>query len=295
MIQTSRCNSLELLGCAVDYLGANSSISPRTDSELLLMYLLGLSRAELYLENRTLTSDERAEFSSLLDRKGQGEPLQYIIGHTEFMGLKFEVNPAVFIPRPETEILVEKAIELANQSTTSSSPQSTVGILDLGTGCGNIAISLTKYMPGSRIVATDISEEVLQTARENARLHSVQGRIDFRGGELFDALAPEGSFDLIVSNPPYISRKAFKDLPPEVKKEPLVALDGGEDGLDFYRRIIPGCLPHLKKGGYLAMEFGFGQREAIEGIFRDARQFGSPRIVKDYNSLDRVIVSKRED
>ncbi|MCM8761519.1 MAG: peptide chain release factor N(5)-glutamine methyltransferase [Candidatus Omnitrophica bacterium] len=218
-------------------------------------------------------------------------PIQYIIGKTEFCGLEFEVDERVFIPRPETEILVEIASKLASGGTSAGR---SVRILDLCTGSGCIAISLacrlTKAITNCKIIASDISEAALCVARSNAAYHGVLENIDFIESDVFGKI--EGRFDIIISNPPYIARHEFAVLQKEVLKEPAIALDGGEDGLDFYRRIIHLSPFYLKKDGYILMEIGYGQRKAIEEI---VKSFGLLRVVEvktDHNGIERVLVAR---
>ena len=230
-------------------------------------------------------------------------PVQYIIGKTEFCGLDFMVNEDVLIPRPETEGLVGAAVSILNASrSTLHAPR----ILDLCTGSGNIAISLmvrlsspstlseveglTKVLTNCKIVASDISEAALGVARRNAARHGLSDRIAFVKSDLFASI--EGLFDIIVSNPPYIARHEFQTLQPEVLKEPALALDGGEDGLDFYRRIMSSAHLYLRRGGVLVMEIGFGQRPAIEGIVERSGALKVSEVKKDFNGIERVVVAR---
>jgi len=211
-------------------------------------------------------------------------PIQYIIGKTEFFGADFIVNEDVFIPRPETETLVEAVIDIArNLQPMANSPR----ILDLCAGSGNIVISLTKNIPDCKIVASDISRKALAVARENALINGVVGRVDFVESDLFENI--KGEFDIIVSNPPYVARYEFKELQHEVMMEPSIAIDGGEDGLDFYRRILAAVPGFLKKTGCLVMEMGFGQAGAIKGMIERTNMLELSGIKKDHNGIDRVI------
>ena len=228
-------------------------------------------------------------------------PIQYIMGKQEFFGLDFMVNENVFIPRPETEKLVDEVVSLV-QSTGCmvQSPR----ILDLCTGSGNIAISLmvrlrspsilseveglTKNMPDCKIVASDISQDTLDVAKRNAARHGVNDIIEFVRSDLFENV--EGKFDIIVSNPPYIARYEFRDIGREVLMEPMAALYGGEDGLDFYRRIIKDAESHLRGGGYLIMEIGFGQAAEIRKIIDRTESLKVLKIRKDRNGIGRVIM-----
>jgi len=210
-------------------------------------------------------------------------PVQYVMGKTEFCGLDIEVNKNVLIPRPETELLVEAGVGFVRAIPMPR-------ILDLCTGSGCVAIALTKRIPGCRIVASDISEEALCVARLNAEKHGVGDSIEFVKSDLFADL--KGSFDIILSNPPYISGPEFSDLPDEVLKEPRIALYGGEDGLDFYRRIFACAGRFLKSGGHIALEAGYGQADAIISIITSSVGFEFIGATKDFNDIDRIIAAK---
>ena len=259
------------------------------EAELLFSEILNCDRMSLYLNKEyILDKDKSVLISSALKRRISGEPIQYILGKAEFMGFEFRVNPYVLIPRPETEILVETAIQYV---TTSGSHNVTcINMLDLGTGSGCIAISLAKLLPNSHITATDISDKALLAARENAELNCV--RVNFVQSDLFGGLHPT-SYDLIVSNPPYIPSLEIQDLQPEIGYEPISALDGGSDGLDFYHRIIKDAPQYLKGNGYLIMEMGFRQRDDIKDIFQENKNFKVIDIVSDYNKIDRVIIAQK--
>ena len=245
-------------------------------------------------------------------------PLQYIIGKEKFFGLDFIVNEHVLIPRPETEVLVETALKIIDEITFHRRGESAINcmtprrcnaavrILDLCTGSGNIAISLmvrlgspstlslskglTKNAVDCKMVASDISEGCIETAKENARLNGVFDKIIFTKNDLFCGI--EGRFDLIVSNPPYIARYEFETLQKEVLKEPLLALDGGADGLDFYRRIFSEAPGHLAHDGYCIVEIGFGQLTAVKDIIEKTKEFKLVETGIDQYGIDRVIVAQ---
>lgn len=214
------------------------------------------------------------------------EPIQYIIGHTEFCGLDINVNEDVLIPRPETELLVEVVAELGHRSQDT---RHRLKILDLCTGSGCIAIALTKRLVDCKIVASDISEKALSLARENGEKH-LAGQIEFVKSDLFCDL--NGLFDIIVSNPPYISGPEFEDLQEEVLMEPRIALYGGEDGLDFYRRIFSTAGKFLNDGGHLVVEIGYGQARSVRDICKESNGFEIIDIKKDASGIDRVIVAR---
>ncbi len=260
-----------------------------TESELLLTELLNCDRAALYLNRHNQLNSEQSQFlSKVLKRRAQGEPLQYILGKTEFMGLEFRVNPAVLIPRQETEILVEAALNIV--SRLAGDPASRLRILDLGAGSGCIAISLAKLLSSAQVDAVDISEEALAVACDNARRNNVQ--IGFFRGNLFSGynLTPK-TYHLIVSNPPYISSADIDQLQPEIKFEPRLALDGGNDGLDYYRSIVEQSPAYLADEGYLIMEMGYGQSPAIKNILQKSGKFEIIEVVKDYSDIERVLVA----
>lgn len=213
-------------------------------------------------------------------------PIQYVMGRTQFCGLDFLVSEDVLIPRPETEMLVDTVLEVIKGARRKGKGLS---ILDLGTGAGNIAITLTKSSENCKIIASDISEKALEVARKNAILNKISGRVEFIKSDLFNDI--EGEFDIIVSNPPYVSRPEFNTLQKEVLMEPRIAIDGGEDGLDFYRKIISAAPRHIKDGGYLIFEIGYGQKTAITEILKDA-SFDIFKMKKDFNRIDRVVVAR---
>lgn len=260
------------------------------ESELLFCEILDCDRMSLY-QNRFLylDKDKSSAISLVLKRRLCGEPIQYILGKTEFMGLELKVTPEVFIPRLETEILVETVIDYAYRLSPMA-----CRILELGTGSGCIAISLAKYLSGFNITATDISQAALNIAKENAKINNVMDKITFLKSNLFESLAIyDMRYAICVCNPPYIPTQEIEELQPEIRYEPRVALDGGKDGLDFYRWIIKEAPRFLKKGGFLIMEMGFGQGGAIKNIFQKPGVFEIIEVVKDYNNIERIIVSRK--
>jgi release factor glutamine methyltransferase len=256
--------------------------------EQLACWVFDCDRTQLYLGDYEADEERIKAFHEALDSYSRGIPVQYITGETEFMGLDFQVNPSVLIPRQETEILVERVLQLMEREKMASSR-----ILDLGTGSGIIAVSLTKLNPLCKIVASDISEEALEVAASNAALNGVRSKISFILSDLFNMLGSGEKFDLIISNPPYIPSDNYDALPLEVRSEPKVALDGGIEGLEFYRKIIPESAKRLKKNGYLVLEMGFGQAGQIRKMSDEAGCFGEYDIVKDYGGIDRVLFAKK--
>ena len=256
------------------------------EAELLFSEVLGCDRIDLYLDKAKLVDKDKLRLiSSVLKRRIKGEPIQHILGKIEFMGLEFKVNPDVLIPRPETEILVGTALKYINKEKGTR-------ILDLGTGSGCIAVSLYKNSVDSAIDASDVSNKALEVAGENACLNNA--KINFIQSDLFNALGYK-EYDMIISNPPYIVSAEIRKLQPELRFEPVLALDGGTDGLDFYRRIILGAPGYLKNGGWLILEIGFGQKSAIEKIFLDSGKFEITGVIKDYNNIARVIIARKAD
>jgi len=247
----------------------------------IMMRGLELSKAELVMQGeRELTEAEEVKLEKDMKRLEEHVPVQYILGEQEFMRLPFYVNASVLIPQPDTEILVEMVIEQYKDVQ--------VKILDLCTGSGAIAISLAKYLPQARIVASDISKEALEVAKENAKRMQVEEKVHFLEADLWEGL-PKEKWDVIVSNPPYIQTKLLPELPLEVQKEPHIALDGGEDGLMYYKHIIKEAPMFLKSGGKVFLEIGYDQKEAVEQIAREVGVYREIKHKKDLEGNDRVI------
>jgi release factor glutamine methyltransferase len=262
--------------------------SPRLDAELLMAWAARVERADLIAREVEMSPGVAARFESALGRRARREPVAYIVGSREFHSLDFEVSPAVLIPRPETETLVDAALKfLADRGGAR--------VLDVGTGSGAIAVSIAYECPRVRVIATDISVDALEIARRNANRHGVADRIEFRRVDLFEPLngdAPLGSFDLIVSNPPYVEEGALPTLAPDVRDyEPRVALVVGADALDFYRRIAAGAREHLASGGALMVEVGAGQAEAVSEIFAEAGMRGLD-VINDLSAIARVVIAR---
>ncbi len=264
----------------------DKSSTPSLDARVLLTHILKKDEAFLYAYvERQLILGEQKEFFDWIKRRAMGEPVAYILKTKEFMSLDFLVTPAVLIPRPETEILVEAVLKIL---TAKFSRQETVEILDIGTGSGAIALSLAHYFPAARVTASDISPAALTVARENARCLGLNSRVNFRQSDLLAYFSPPRPlFDCIVSNPPYIAEKELPSLSPEISKfEPLTALNGGEDGLDFYNRFFPAAFKLLKNKGFIALEIGQGQSTQVTSLFPHPWK---TEIIKDYAGIDRVI------
>ncbi len=249
-----------------------------TEDELILTHILGISRSELYLHKPQLTELQEKQFQSYKARRQKGEPLQYIFGDCDFMGLELKVDPRVLVPRPETEILVDLAIKKFHGAE----------ILDIGTGSGNIAIALAKHFPKAHVITIDVSKDALDLAQENAKIHSVSSQIGFIHTSIFDYV-PSKRFDFIISNPPYIPSGKILTLPIDVQQEPHLALDGGMDGLDFYRAIIKMIPGLIRPKGCLMMEFGDGQGLAVKDLVHALQTFSNIQIHKDLTGRDRII------
>ena len=235
-------------------------------------------------DNQKLTDNEEQEYLKYIELLTQGEPIEHITHQKEFMKLNFYVDENVLIPRQDTEVLVEEVIKIAKKIRAKK-------ILDLCTGSGAIAVSLAKYLENVQLTALDISGKALDIAIANAKNNHVQDKITFIESNLFQDLRQE-KYDIIVSNPPYIKRKDMETLDREVKKEPKLALDGGEDGLDFYRDISNKAYEYLKYGGYICLEIGYDQKEEVMQIIKDKKQYKGTYCKKDLYNHDRVIVTR---
>ncbi len=290
----------DVLTTAIQRLAAAGSDTPRLDAEVLLAHTLGYEeRTRLYLQlDQALSAQELARFENLLQRRERREPVAYLTGHKEFFGLDFEVNPHVLIPRPETELLVEATKELVIgawrleiENLPITNYQLPIIIADIGAGSGCIAVALAKYLPQATIVAVDLSPEALQVARRNAERHGVAEKITFLQGDLLQPLAHP--VDIIVSNPPYVSRSALAAAQPEVSQyEPRLALDGGPDGLALIQRLLRQAVSRLKPGGALLIEIGFEQGEAVKALARRCFPSAQLEIRPDLAGLDRLLLLK---
>jgi release factor glutamine methyltransferase len=260
------------------------------EAELLFTELLNCDRLTLYQNRDKALDKEKARFvASVLKRRSEGEPLQYILGKAHFMGREFKVDSRVLIPRPETELLVEAALGYITKAQIEKDRP--LEVLELGTGCGCIAVTLALLAKNISLTATDISGDALSVARENAFINKASSRINFIQSDLFYLC--NRAYDVIISNPPYVASWAIDSLQPEVRREPRIALDAGEDGLLFFRRIIQESPHYMARDGLLILEIGFGQLEPIRNLFATARDFEIIHVVTDFNLIERVIVAKR--
>jgi len=282
---TERWTVLKILQWTADYFTGKKIAAARLEAELLLAATLGLDRVGLYINfERPLDSAELAAFRQQVQRRAKGEPVQYILGETEFWSLPFTVCPAVLVPRADTEVLVEEALARLNNSGS---------VLDVGTGSGAIAIALAHDKPGVQVTALDCSEEALQVARGNAERNGVAERVACIAGDL--AELPPGPFAMVVSNPPYIPSADCEQLMPEVRDhEPRLALDGGEDGLTAYRQLVSQASRVLIMGGWLLVEVGIGQADKVAAMFK-AAGFVEITCRDDYAGIPRVVAGRKID
>lgn len=279
---------LEAIQKSTDFLAKKGVESPRLQTELLLAHLLKMPRMKLYLNfDRVLTAPETDGLREFIKRRGLREPLQHITGSTSFCGYEITVSRHALVPRPETELLVELGWKFLATHHSSS-----VTGLDFGTGTGCIAIALAAKSPAAKITALDVSAEALALAKQNAAQNQVAERIEFLLGDGFAALTTGTRFDLLISNPPYIASAEIEMLEPEVKDfDPRSALDGGADGLDFYRRLAAEAKPFLKPDGKIMLEFGDGQADAIKKIF-GGEKWIVEAVQADYSQRARILVAR---
>ena len=274
----------QLLNKGMIMLKTNNIDSPKLKARLLLQYVLDIKREQIIIyDNKEITLQQELEYMKYIKKVIKGTPLQHITNTQEFMKMNFYVNSDVLIPRPDTEVLVEEVIKLGKLKRNPT-------ILDLCTGSGAIAVSIAKYLPNAKVYASDISKKALEVAQINAENNEVADRIEFIKSDLFENL--EGmKFDIIVSNPPYIKTAVIKTLEHEVQEEPIIALDGGKDGLKFYREIVEGAYSHLKFESHLCFEIGYDQKEEVTQIIENAKVYSGTYCKKDLYGNNRIIVT----
>jgi release factor glutamine methyltransferase len=290
-------NIKELIAEGKKRLTQNNIETPALDANLLAGFALQKTRTKLILDaDKILSDDEAAGFFKLIERRANGECVAYILGSKEFRGLEFEVNPSVLVPRPDTETLVEAAllyIDSCNNPACKSKAHAQISVLDLCTGSGAIAVSLKHERPFVSLFATDISEAALVTAEQNSkRLLGSENAVRFLQSDLFNNISGNDIFNIIVSNPPYVSSAELATLAPEVKREPQIALAGGEDGLDLIRHITHAAGSHLLPGGVLLLEAAPGQMPAIKHLLTE-NGFQKIVLYKDLAGRERVIAGER--
>jgi len=277
----------QVLAAAVDRLEATDVGSPRMNAEVLLMFVLGANRAYLYAHpERDLAPEEETRYNEVLAQRATGLPSQYITGHQEFWGLDFVVSPAVLIPRPETEHLVETVLELAREVPRAK-------IVDVGTGSGCIALALAHELKQAEIYGVDVSADALEIAQANAARLQLDGRVRFRQSDVLKAMSEVHTFDFVVSNPPYVAFDEADKVQKSVREfEPRVAVFAGEQGLDVIGPLVEQAHAALKPGGWLVLEIGYSMRDAVLGLL-DPTLWEEARIVPDLQGIPRVIAASK--
>lgn len=286
---------LEALNSGVNLLKEKGIGNPRSSAEVLLCSVLNLNRVDLYLnKDQVLKDKDKKIFDKFLEERVSGKPIQYITGSTEFLDLEFKIDPRALIPRPETEILTLSVIDHFKEAKKEKEP---LKIVDLGTGSGVIAITLAVNLKDSLVYASDISEEALELATENATMHQVKERIQLLSGDLFQPLEDknlQNSIDCVVSNPPYVREDESEDLAAEIRDfEPKVALFSGDDGLSFHKRIVEESRTYLRRGGLLALEVGWEDGERLVGFIQSQGLFHKTLTIKDLAEIKRVVHTLR--
>lgn len=275
---------IELLKLGENVLKKENIQDSHIKASILLQYVLNQTKQHLIINSEEIVEPSKInEYNNYLQLIIQGTPIQYITNHQQFMALDFYVNENVLIPQPDTEILVEEGLKIIKEQNMK--------VLDLCTGSGAIAVSIAHYCQNSTVTATDISKEALEVARKNANLNNVN--IEFIESDLFDELT-ERSFDIILSNPPYIETDIINTLVKDVQSEPHLALDGGKDGLKFYRRILAEAHKYLKTDGYLMLEIGYNQGNAVIFLEHNNLKLITKQPIKDLNGNDRVVIFQKE-
>ena len=294
-----------LLQWTADYLQTHRSESPRLDAEVLLAHALGCQRIELYTSfDETPGEGVRGTFRELVRRRAEGTPVAYLVGRREFYSLSFRVTPDVLIPRPETELLVVAALDLAKQMREGEAPAENdrlgrslalPAIADVGTGSGIIAVCLAKHLAGCRVTAVDLSPAALAVARDNARQHGVAERIEFVESDLLAGVPADRWFDFILSNPPYVAAAEFDKLAPDVRKfEPRAALVAGPRGTEVIESLVPQAAERLRPGGHLLMEISPMIDGAVRGLLEADGRFELGDTIKDLARLPRVVQARRK-
>jgi len=286
-----RWTTRKLLEWTTPYLARKGVDSPRLSAEMLLSHVLGTPRLKLYMDpDRPTTDLERAAFRELVERAAKHEPVDYLVGHAPFFSMMLKVTPAVLIPRPSTETLVEHVIQHARRTPGFHAPL----IADIGTGSGAIAIALAKHIPSCRVIAVDISPDALAIAKENAVTQKVADRIDFVQGDLLSAISAGQRLAYLVSNPPYISDDEWAQVEPNVKDyEPHLALRGGVDGLRDLRKLIEQAPAYLQMPGQLVLEFASSQKQAMLQLAQQNPGLTNAHILADHEALPRILVADK--
>ena len=277
----------ELINYGKNFLSKNNIDDSAIISKMLAEYILGLDRNKIIIsEDKEVEENEKERYYLGLIEIVQGMPIQYITNKQEFMGLNFYVDENVLIPQPDTEILVEEVINICKERKEN------IKILDICTGSGAIGISVAKYIENVKVILSDISTNALKVAKKNTKVNKVEDKIEIIESDMFENIS--NKFDIIVSNPPYIVTEVIKTLDKEVQNEPNLALDGGEDGLDFYRILVKNAKEFLKPNGYLCMEIGYNQKEAVENLLEE-NNYKNIYSKKDLSGNDRIVVANKEE
>ncbi len=286
-------NIKKILKKAENYLKKHEIPEARLDSEVLLADILDMERIKLYVNyDYPLTEDELNQYRHHLKERAQRVPVAYITGHKEFMSLDFEVNNQVLVPRPETELLVEEVISICRDDYEGAEEKA-INIVDVGTGSGAIMVSLGYHLKQAKILGIDISEDSLKIARKNIEKFNLESRLKVVKGDLLQPLIKrnKSNVDIVVSNPPYIKKEEMEQLPPEVKKEPRRALDGGQGGINYIKKIISQSLQVLNNNGFLFLEIGYDQARAVKNILNN--KWKDVKVKKDYSNQDRVVIAQK--
>lgn len=277
----------EILKNSIQLLNKSNIENPTLKARIILAHVLGITKEQLIVHDlQELSNEEKQIYNLLIRELINGKPLQYITNYQEFMKLDFYVDENVLIPRADTEILVEQVINICNQNVNKN-----YEILDLCAGSGAIGISIAKYVDEAKVLEADISTKALEIAHKNAMTNGVNKKIDFIHSDMFKNIQSE--FDIIVSNPPYIRTEVIELLDKEVQNEPHIALDGGKDGLDFYRIIVDNAYKYLKPNGYLCLEIGYDQREQVIELLKKSNKYTNINSKKDLYGNDRIVIAER--
>lgn len=277
----------ELLKNNIDLLKSKNIDNAVLKTRVILSHILGLKKEELLIhDNDEIESKIVEKMKNSINQLSEGKPLQYITNHQEFMKLNFYVDENVLVPRADTEILVEEVINICNENINKQ-----IDVLDLCTGSGIIGISIAKYVENSHITQSDISSSALEIVKKNANVNNVEKKIDIICSDMFEKI--DKKFNIITSNPPYIKTKVISILDTEVQNEPHIALDGGEDGLDFYRILIDNAYQYLNKNGYLCLEIGYDQKDELIELLEKSNNYDNIYSKKDLYQNDRIIVAKK--
>lgn len=286
----------DIIDWSANYFSSCGIENSRLESEFLMSYVLNMNRLELYLKDgKEIGLNEYEKYQSLLKKRAERIPLSYITGEHDFMGLKFTISTDVLIPRPETELLVEAVLKYISSKELRLSrnyAENDFVIVDVGCGSGNIAVSLAKYTDNCHVYALDISLEALRVTYENCRRNDVSKKVSILSGDLLsplDEVQLRESVDIIVSNPPYIATDEFLDIQPEVRFEPRIALDGGSDGLDYYRRLCKQSVSYLKPGGCMFLEVGYAQADQVKRLINDSGRSVKISVLADYSGVNRIV------